>query len=160
MLGIELKNEVDRDGFKSKLFYIYFDKIPVKSKRYYLPQDSELDASRISRVECHYRGTGGDFADTVTNNGVVYNVFTRACIASTLITIKDFKRNLRFADLPLYATYNYLSTGNTGQKVNKSRLEIDTTILTGESWILFPDVSAFKAIVRPILPLTFYYRHE
>ena len=148
------KNPVDLNGNASILIAFLFTTAPVRSKRYYLPQDSLLDRSTITRIEAVcFPVLFGQF---VKVNEVIYNTVLAPDLAAAMITVKDSNRDLVIQNMPLNKLLkfpflnSFISTGNlTVADTNRGRTDFNITILTGESWI------QFSAPLTTPLPIAF-----
>lgn len=155
------RTPADINGNASILVAYLFKTAPVRSKRYYLVQDSLLDNSIITGIEVFAYPI--IFGQQIKVNDVVYNVALAQDLAAGMLTIKNSERELVIQNMPLNNLFkqpyvnSFVATGNlTAGDTQRGRRDFNISILTGESWIQF---SANLATALPIAFLiSFYYK--
>jgi len=86
---------------------VIFENPPKVGKRYFLPQNSLIDAAIVTGVRPHYHDTvffGGkplDLAQTVLIDGVSYDVLPLADFKNVLLTLATKKNSKKVERMPL-----------------------------------------------------------
>ena len=86
---------------------VIFNQPAEVGKRYFLPQNSLIDAATITGVRPHYHDTtffGGkplDLAQTVLIDGVIYDVLPLADFKNVLLSLANKKNSIKVERLPL-----------------------------------------------------------
>ena len=86
---------------------VIFDQPAEVGKRYFLPQNSLIDAATVTGVRPHYHDTvffGGrpmDMAEHVLIDGIVYDVLPLADFKNVLLSLATKKNSIKVERLPL-----------------------------------------------------------
>lgn len=146
----------------SELIFMTFDSVPQSNDRFFLPQNIELDSSKIVGIQFHYNATviglgTYELPPTMKIGSQTYNTITYIELGLITLTVVNDKRRQTLSQIParslaeVPANFNFGGHTPTAKRYKK----LDTTILTGESFITWNLGAVFAAPL--IIPIEFFY---
>jgi len=142
-------------SFEENIF-ITFDTLPLVGERYFLPQNSLLDAAIITGVRPHYNVVDYDMSPTFQIGDTNYNVIPRLTFRNILLSLATKRNSIKIQRLPL-STLEVLpgTTGLNNRSNPKARKAFYIAVSSRQCFIEFTDTSA---LVLPfVVPISFNY---
>lgn len=103
--GVDLDSLPAFNGSFEENIFITFNTIPIVGERYFLPQNSLIDAAIITGIRPHYFDRVPpltyDMDNSYTIDGVVYNVIGRADYTNILLSLANKRNSIKIQRLPI-----------------------------------------------------------